>query len=276
MRAPIASVILALSVMQAGCSAPGSSPPAVAAPSATASPPAETVPTTSAAPATSAQPAEWTYVVFGDSVMWNLQHAYAAEIEEALGVSVKEQDRTSGGGRATKLVEMLEWQFIRDLVAEAEVITIEVPVHEFQDECGMDETTVDGTRACMTRARETIVASADEAIDVITGLRGPDEAMIRVILDHLFFYGIHLEQGTADVAKAEWSAMNEAIAGIAAEHGLTVVSLWDALMGPDGMTDPMAVGLVEDGVHLTPAGIEVAAKALVDAGFADAPGIVTP
>jgi hypothetical protein len=272
-RLVIAVVLLALA---AGCSAAGAPQPSEGTSSARVSVPASVVPTTGETPTASVAPEAWTYVVFGDSVMWNLQHAYAAAIEDALGVAVTVKDRTSGGGRATELVEMLEWPFVRDLVAEAEVITIEIPVHEFEDECGMDETTVDGTRACMSRARETIVASADEAIDAITSLRGPDEAMIRVIVDHLFFYGIHLEQGTADVAKAEWSAMNEAIAAIAAEHGLTVVSLWEALMGPDGMTDPMAAGLVEDGIHLTPAGIEVAADALVDAGFDDAPITVTP
>ena len=270
MRTRTLTAAVVMLVLAAGCSASGGSPAAEVAPSTPASVPITAEPTTSVAPD------EWTYVVFGDSVMWNLQNAYAAAIEEELGVSVTVEDQTSGGSRATELVEKLGWPFVRDLVAEAEVITIEVPVHEFEDECGMDETTVDGTRACMSRARETIVASADQAIDAITGLRGPDDAMIRVILDHLFFYGIHLEQGTADVAKEEWSAMNDAIASIAADHGLTVVSLWEALMGPDGTSEPMAAGLVEDGIHLTPAGIDVATQALVAAGFDDAPTVVTP
>jgi lysophospholipase L1-like esterase len=265
-------LVAAAVVSLAACTAGG-------APSPTAAPPTQPAATPTAVPTATPEPTatRWQYVVFGDSVMWGLQNAYAKALEQQLGVAIEVMDETRGGGEASGLLRLLtspdslNAEEMGRRLDQAEVITIEIPMHEYLNECGMDETTVAGTRACMTRAREQIVAAAEGIIDVVLQHRSPDQAMIRVVLNHLFFYGIHAGQGTLDEAWTQWKTMNDELSAIAAEHGIRVVSLWDALQGPDGRTDPMTGGLVEDGIHLTAAGIEAGVDALLASGCDDAP-----
>jgi hypothetical protein len=264
------SVVVLVAVLLAGCAGSGG---ASRSPTATEAIP---TPTGSVAPSASAEPTELDYVYFGDSVMWGLAERYADEIEAAVGAEVDLVNRTTGGGLARGLLLGLTpsggvSQRNQEVLATAELITIEIPMGEYRLECGMGETTVEGTRTCMTAAREAIVEAADGIIARVVELRGPDEAMIRVILDHLFFYEIHRDQGTADEALRQWGAMNDEIAAIADRHGIRVVSLWDALMGPGAETVPMDAGLVADGVHLTPAGIDLAVEALLASGLDDLP-----
>lgn len=272
MRTRIVAV-LAVLALAAGCVSAGTIPSARPEPS--PSPPSPTttvVPTATVAP----EPVEWTYVSFGDSVIWTIDNTYRDALEDALGVEIEIVDRTTPGSTSETLLKLLTGtsdfsQVVRDEVAVAQVVTVEIPTHELEEQCGMGENTAEETAACMTRARDLIGPNAEAILDAIADARGGRPGIVRVILPHRFFWDAFVEQGLDDVAGEQWDRMNERTAAAAREHGFLVLDLGTVLMGPNRDQDPMATGLVVDGIHLTDEGTARAVEALLELGLDDAP-----
>jgi lysophospholipase L1-like esterase len=137
----------------------------------------------------------------------------------------------------------------------------------------MDENTAEETLACMTRARDLIGPNAEAILDAIADARAGCPGIVRVILPHRFFWDAFVAQGLADVAGEQWDLMNERTAAAAREHGFPVLDLGTVLMGPNRDQDPMASGLVVDGIHLTDEGTARAVEALLELGLDDAPPV---
>jgi hypothetical protein len=219
---------------------------------------------------------EWTYVSFGDSVMFTIDDGFMAEIEDRFDVDVRMRDWTLGGSASTALLQQITGsskasENLRTQLAGADIVTLDIPLNEFEQECGYEEHTADETRDCMTRARVVIGESGDRILDEIARLTNGRPAIVRVVLPQPFLWGSVVEQGIDAVFSDEWTAMNARTAAAASRHGFKVLDLRDVVMGVSRNEDPVVLGYSHDGVHLNAKGTDAAVRALVELGFDDAP-----
>ena len=139
----------------------------------------------------------WDMVVLGDSLVADdysvLPEAYAALIEEDLGVEVEIQNLAVGGeSTASLLANVQKYPWYREPLQEAEVILIsagggDLPCMEKRffrgDECGGAD-----NQDCLRQQLEESQANWDALLDEIASLVYPRETLIRPIIPGVLEY----------------------------------------------------------------------------------------
>jgi len=220
----------------------------------------------------------WDMVVLGDSLVDDdysvLPEAYAALIEEDLGVEV-EIENPAVGGESTKslLTNVQKYPWYREPLQEAEIVLTSVgggdlPRMEkrfFGGECGGAD-----NQDCLRQQLEESQANWDALLAEISSLADPRETLIRPIIPGVLEYYARVYQDQpedVEVYNSYVVALYEHMARSCAEWGIPVLDLYALYDGPDA--DPSLPGLAGtgDGVHVADEGDAVIAGLLRGLGY---------
>ncbi|MGD8902265.1 MAG: GDSL-type esterase/lipase family protein [Anaerolineae bacterium] len=221
----------------------------------------------------------WDMVVLGDSLVADdystLPEAYAALIEEDLGVKVEIQNLAVGGESTRSLLTNVQkYPWYREPIQEAEIVLISVgggdlPRMEkrfFVDkDCGGTD-----NQDCLRQQLEESHAEWDTLLDEIASLADPGETLIRPIIPGIleFYARVYKDQPEdVEVYNSYVVAMYEYMAESCAERGIPVLDLYALYDGPDA--DPSLPDIADrgDGVHVSDQGDAVIAQLLSEMGY---------
>jgi lysophospholipase L1-like esterase len=220
----------------------------------------------------------WDMVVLGDSLVADdysvLPEAYAARIEEDLGVEVEIQN-LAVGGETTKslLANVQKYPWYREPLQEAEVVLISVGGGDlpgmakrfFDGECGGAD-----NQDCLRQQLEESQVNWDALLSEIASLAEPHETLIRPIIPGVLEYYARVykdQPEEVEVYNSYVVALYEHMARSCAERGIPVLDLYALYDGPDA--DPSLPDLAGtgDGVHVSNEGDAVIAELLRDLGY---------
>lgn len=262
-----------------GCGAPPASPVSEA-PVATSTPvpqtPTPTPVLSTATPApitpTVTSPPEWDYVALGDSIVAlgdSYAVPYAAHIEADLGVKVKLYNRGVSGMMSGELLGKLRSdQYLRDIISEAEVVTIVIGTNDlfwplvFPDvrgDCDGADTT-----DCVRDALESFRVNYDAIIAELFTLCS-SKMIIRTMTYQPGSLG---EFGFDGDLRPFYGPLNDHIIQASSENNIPVALVHLAFNGPDGDEDPADKGyLASDGLHTSKVGAAVIADLHQELGY---------
>jgi hypothetical protein len=271
----LAAVLLLLAACGASMAAPASTPVAQASTVTSAPEPADT-PTVAAAESLE----EWDYVAIGRYRMYGYAQNLAPQIESDLDVTVNVHEWHVTGLTSSSLVTRLRNnQLLRQLLSEAEVVTLEIPAPFLFPRTGREElytALMDGTcggpdnQDCLREALALYEEDVDAVFAELVALRSPSEAIIRGG-DSWLPTGISeawQEQGIYETLKPYWEAANAYTAEAAAEHQIPTARIHLAMNGPEGEEVPSEyVHPGEGGIFANEKGDAVIAAAYQELGF---------
>lgn len=259
--------LLISALLLAACASPGT-PPATPLPTATSAPEATPI----------SEITTWDYVVLGETFSasdWPAQ--YAALLEEDLGVEVVVHNE-SNVSRPTPTAELLDRlindQELRDLVSEAEVITVNWSKHD----AGSEESLYlngfckgEDNQDCLRERYAEIKPMWEAVLDEITSLRSPADALIRTFTTGPWLYEtVFGESITAEelaVLTVYYSDMEQFVARSAARRGIPAVDIERALRGPDSGQPIPREFLGANPADLSEKGNALVAQALRELGY---------
>lgn len=220
----------------------------------------------------------WDMVVLGDSLLaedWGtLPEAYAARIEEDLGIEVEIQNWAVGGETTRSLLfNVQRYPWCRDPLQEAEVILIsagggDLPRMEkrfFGGECGGAD-----NQDCLRQQLEESEENWDALLTEITSLADPRETLIRPIIPGVleYFARVYKSQPEdVEVYNSYVVALYEHMAQSSAERGIPVLDLYAMHDGPNADPSLPEIAGTGDGVHVSNEGDAVIADLLRDLGY---------
>jgi lysophospholipase L1-like esterase len=223
----------------------------------------------------------WDMVVLGDSLVAGdysvLPEAYAARIEEDLGVEVEIQNLAVGGETTQSLLTNVQkYPWYREPLQEAEVILISVgggdlPCMEKRffggesGDCGGAD-----NQDCLRQQLEEAQANWDALLAEIVSLADPREVLIRPIIPGIMEYYARVYKDQPEDVEAYNSyvvAMYEHMARSCAERGIPVLDLYALYDGPDADPSLPEIGGTGDGVHVSDEGDAVIADLLHELGY---------
>jgi lysophospholipase L1-like esterase len=223
--------------------------------------------------------AEWNLVVLGDSLVAEdysvLPEAYAAYLEEDLGVEVEIQN-LAVGGETTKslLANVQKYPWYREPIQEAKVILISVgggdlPHMEKRffggDDCGGAD-----NQDCLRQQLEESQAEWDALLDEISSLAHPSETIIRPIIAGILEYYARAysdRPADVDVYNSFVVTLYEHMARSCAERGIPVLDLYALYDGPNADPSLPEIAGRGDGVHVNDEGDAVIADLLRELGY---------
>lgn len=273
--------LMTAALIVATCSGGSASPEPSAAPGSPSATPVATPPTPSALPSASPEP-RWLLVTISDSTLGIGQgdvaaaDAYADWIERDLGVAVTVRSFFYGGSTSGQiLLEVQTRTSLREALADADVILLDVPVGELKELCPWDDVSYapgPGTpaeyAACGAEMATSYEADADAIMDEIVALRSPAHALIRTTELWKPFYPTFESMGLGAVTHQNLLAIWAGLGRAAAAHSIPVAPAYAAFVGSDGRTDPVAAGEVgADELHLTARGAAKLALLLRELGY---------
>ena len=260
--------ILCLALLLVACG-PQPSPTAAPEPS-----PAPTEP--SALPKT-----DWRLVVIGDSSLWRLGKAFAAQIENDLGVRVTLSDYALPNLSAGEVLEDLrrETPPYRRLSPEAiealrqanAVVMFVNPLHSVDPEHPLDTLACFGNRApaiCDPEAFEPYIADLKAIWARILELRGDEPTILRATDIYNPLVSPWREAGMFDACTDCWQNLSDAARLAAEAYNIPFLSRFDAFNGPNHDEDPRGKGYIEaDGEHPTELAAQFTAELLSQMGY---------
>jgi lysophospholipase L1-like esterase len=220
----------------------------------------------------------WDMVVLGDSLVADdysvLPEAYAALIEEDLGVEVEIQNLAVGGESTRSLLTNVQkYPWYREPLQEAEIVLISVgggdlPRMEkrfFGGECGGSD-----NQDCLRQQIEESQAEWDALLDEIASLADPRETLIRPIIPGILEYYARVYKDQQEEVEAYNSyvvALYEHMARSCAERGIPVLDLYALYDGPNADPSLPEIAGTGDGVHVSKEGDAVIADLLRELGY---------
>jgi lysophospholipase L1-like esterase len=240
-------------------------------------------------PATAVWPTGATldYVTLGDSITRESRfpEMYAAHIEEDLGVEVKlHNEAIPGESTAATLRRVRDPDELRNLVAEADVITINVSASAMRfpegrfltGDCGGHDNQV-----CLRKSVETVQNDWASLLDEVLELRNSKRTIVRVLTlgtwVHSAFYAEHLAfrekagPEEMDIMLKYFLEMNDSAAETASQRSIPVVDLGREFQGHGFQDNVPQEYLWLDGIHLSEQGSAVVANLLSDLGYEPLP-----
>jgi len=219
----------------------------------------------------------WDLVYMADSTGWGVAAAYADRAEEALGVEVRVHDLTQGGLSAVRMREMLDIALYAERFAEAEIIVvfgsprgsgIELPEPDIET-CVSTSSYVRPPPARSEAADWTAYREVlGSAFERIWELRDGKPTVFRAVDMYSPVIGQWEDAGVLDECTREWAMMSDQIRAAAEAHGVLMISVFDALNGPEHDRDLVELGwILSDREHLNAEGVDEVANALAAAGF---------
>lgn len=215
-------------------------------------------------------------VALGDSLSsgWEINPRYELHVERdlyrtAYSVNMAYPGRTSAG----LLDAVRNDAAVRDALAGAEIVTLEIGINDFRfasasyldGTCGGD----DG-QDCLRTMHATFVANWDSILAELDALRAPG-TIIRAFDIYYAFVGFGETGETPPFAVLNpyLLAMNEHIhASASTASNMGVVDAHAIFNGPGGTDDPLTLGFTDDGIHPNAAGGAAVADAFRALGYA--------
>lgn len=302
-RERFAASLVVLSVMAAACGSPNASTdvspapevsttnspgptatrqasdsPAVASNVSTTIPPAPTITGQgSDSPSVASKAVRWDYVTLGDSFTgWaTWPEMYSLIIEEDMGVEVVLHDEAVTRQSAAGALERLRSdQRVRDLVSQAEVITIGIVIGELpgpmtsyarDGDCGGED-----NQDCIRAAIAGIEADWVAVLDELVALRSPNDAIITTLTKGAFPAETLCEWGTDcwEVLAGYLVDLFEFAGESAQLRGIRIADTMAALHAPGVFEAPVNRDYVKsDLLHLSEEGDFVVADVLRSLGY---------
>lgn len=223
-------------------------------------------------------------LMYGDSLMWfpNLGQGgaidlYTDMVEEDLGARVSLRRPPSPYGSATMLVDYLSSDQSQTDLANADMIIFESPVVELLNAviiaAGLLETNPadcggDDHQQCLRDALAEFKDSIETSFSLLTETVDPSETLIRAVGAYAPFVEEQVVAGTLAMTNPYWQEAQEFFTATAAEYGIPTAQLYDEFMGPGGIDDPQASGLIApDKLHPSEAGALLIAETIHDLGY---------
>lgn len=257
----IISLLLTISLPLAGCAAPATSPP-------------------SQPELPKGPEAEWNLVVIGDSSLWGLGEAFAAQIEKDVGVKVLFEDfalPTLSAGEVLQVLQTGETSRLklRELPAalkEAEVVVMFVnPVNSIDPEKPLN---LEGCfysqapEACEPESFEKWTSDLEAIWGEIFKLRNGQPTILRATDIYNPLVIPWEEQGVFEACTECWENQSNAVRLAAEAYGIPFLSRLDAFNGPDHHEDPREKGyIVSDGEHPSDLAGQYTAELLSQMGY---------
>ena len=226
---------------------------------------------------------ELTYVALGDSLATTSGGAseaypeiYGRAAEEALGDQVVVENEAVPGSTSEQLLSLLQGT-LREQVAEAEIVTVQISSNDFND---ADNASVLGDCAaeldlsCHREALEDVKKNLGAIVQELLSLRSPSETIIRFIGNWDRYpgneaYESSLPRNFSETIRPVMREWNEFTCRLAENNDIPCVPLYEVFNGPRGDASPFEAGLLaSDGIHLSNKGHEAVAAELEELGFA--------
>ena len=286
-RKPIA-ILISVVLSLAGCNSSATSQaPKIESPTAsplTSIPPTSIPPTLTPemSPIPSELPigpgAEWDLVVIGDSSMWKLANAYAAQIEKDVGVKVLPHDVTIGGLEAGKVLRALQTgdslHGLSDTLREAEVVVMFVnPIESVNPENPLD---LDGCFAYQSKAPKSCnmdtlkvyIADLKAIWAEILKLRAGQPTILRATDIYNPLVNRWQKYGVFEACTECWVNMSEANRIAAEAYNIPFLSRLEVFNGLDYTDNPTEKGYIRnDGEHPTDLMGQYTAECLAQLGY---------
>ena len=222
--------------------------------------------------------AEWDLVVIGDSSMWKLADAFAAQIENDVGVKVLPHDVTIGGLEAGKVLRALQTGDVLyglpDTLREAEVVVMFVnPLLSIGPENPLD---LEGCFAYQSKAPESCsmdtlkvyIADLKEIWAEIIKLRAGQPTILRAtdiynpLVNRWQLYDVF------EACTECWVNLSEANRIAAEAYNIPFFSRLEVFNGPDYTDNPTEKGYIRnDGEHPTDLMGQHTAEMLAQLGY---------
>ncbi len=223
--------------------------------------------------------AVWDLVIIGDSSLWLLGDAYAAKIEEDVGVQVEVHDFANQAGSAGEVLEVLKGntdnlrlEGLPELLSEAEVVVMWVnPEDSVDPKNPMDFGGCFMYQAPKNCQPDTFHTYTDDLKDIwrqILKLRRGKETILRAtdLYNPLFIRWE--EYGVLTACTECWVNLSNAARLAAEAYNIPFLSRFDAFNGPDHSEDPRLKGYIcEDGEHPSDLGAAYTAELLGAMGY---------
>lgn len=203
---------------------------------------------------------------------------HADMLEEEFAVDVDHRDHTIGGDTAPALLgRMRTNDRLRQDLADAHVVTLMFPIDHWVSpmetaggyqgkdpaDCGGDD-----HQQCLRDALITHKQHVDDILEELTLQCPPTEVLIRIADTYMIHTRDKIAAGTLDFIIPYWRDAQVYIEESAAGHGIPVAHVFDALNGPDGLTDPQDKGLMlDDQEHPNEAGARLMADLVDTLGY---------
>ena len=226
------------------------------------------------------------YVAFGDSLAtgygatYGYVYRYAATLGTDTGAEVNVNDLGVDGLTSGQLRAAVEnEQGARDAIKQSDVVTINIGANDLMQArlrykagyCGGAD-----NQDCLRQTVADFQANWDAILTIVTDLRSPDEAMIRVTDFYNPFVSLDgpmiswPDSGTDDfsVFESYLEQVNSEIAESSNAYGIPHAEIHEAFNGPSGTGDPSDKDYIHsDGIHPNDDGHAVIAQELRRLGY---------
>ena len=219
---------------------------------------------------------EWDLVVIGDSSLWKLADAFAAQIEKDVGVKVIVHDITPGGLSAGKVLRSLQvgdtLTNLPDRIKDAEVVVMFVnPLESIDPENPL------GLEACFyyTAPESCGMESFGKYIDDLKAiweeifiLRAGQPTIVRATDIYNPLVANWQKTGVFEACNECWLNMSKAAQAAAEAYNIPFLSRFEALNGPDYLGNLKEKGyLSSDGEHPSDLMGQYTAELLAEIGY---------
>ncbi len=218
----------------------------------------------------------WLYIAIGDSTVVRpgigVKGHYKEMLEEDLGVEVVLQSEAILSGGAKRMIEKLETTELQDALRSADVVTIQIPIHNmeeglrlydtFPEECGGDD-----HQDCLRDTFNQYKADTNKIFEMIMTYVDPSKQIIRAQDMYLINVTWLKSSGKFEIYNAYWKDAQKHIHDVAAQYGIPCASVYDAFMGPNGTDDPAEKGLMSDITHASEEGAILMAELIRELGY---------
>ena len=210
---------------------------------------------------------EWLHVALGDSEahccgLRSYPEYFDEFIEQDLNVKVNLRNLSVGGQTTGALLRMLDDEEVRNLISEAQVVTLVIMMDDIYS-CSVGDKDCVDEKLTIARANYTAI------IEAILALTVPGETIIRTQTFDNPFVNKWKEEGDFDERKPTIDRLNQQIIDVASLYNIPVARVYLDFNGPNGDQDPGEKGYISsDGMHNSDAGIRRMAELLRKLGYA--------
>jgi hypothetical protein len=228
--------------------------------------------------------AVWDLVIIGDSSMWELGNAFAAQIEEDAGVKVTVHDYANNAASAGEVLEVLHTgesmnartAGLLDSIKDAEVVVMNLNLEDSIDPD--NPVNLDGcflmTKPgnCSPSSFEKYTEDLKEIWAEIFRIRGNKPIILRGTDLYNPLISSWKENGIYEECTTCWENLSDAARKAAEAYGIPFLARLDAFNGPNHDEDPAAKGYItEDGEHPSVLGAQFTAELLGEMGYDPVP-----
>jgi len=224
---------------------------------------------------------QWTLVVIGDSSVWGLGKAFAAQIEKDVGVQVVLKDFAKGGLSAGEVLDELSGEGKRfdikelpEALEEADVVVMWV-----NPSCSNDPEKPLNISGCLSNLPQLPITCGPETFELfiadvesiwakIIEISDGRPIILRAMDIYMPLVAPHKESGLTEICNECFVNTSNAARYAAETYAIPFLSRYDAFNGPDHLEDPREKGyIVADGEHPSDLACEFTADLLSQMGY---------